>query len=46
VQCAMCDTKHWKDSNVKNGVGSCLVFLNSSLDDYDIFWLYVVYNNV
>lgn len=42
MQCAMCNAKRLKDSNVKNGVGSWLVFLNKSLDDYDIFWLYGV----
>jgi len=33
--------QHLKDSIVKKGVASCLMFLNSSLGDYNIILLYV-----
>jgi hypothetical protein len=41
MQRALYNVKHLKNSIVK-GVASCLMSLNSSLDDYNIIWLYIV----
>jgi hypothetical protein len=42
MQSALYNAKHLKDSIVKKGVASYLMFLNSSLGDYNISGLYVV----